>query len=1191
MPLKWPIEPRDEVPQRPYFVRFVGLLLSFGLSAFSAQGQVTGQVFRDYNGDGIRQPTEPLVGGVVVQAYNTTNVLCASVTTGSTADGNGQNYALSGCTGPVRVEFSIPGPVAQVCGLNNQLDFPGGGGANYGSAVQFTSAPGVAHFAIASPHEYASPKLANPKLFTSCYVSGNNTGSGNVGDADAFVGVDYNPVSNNAPAPAHYANTRQIGATWGIAYSKQAKRVFTSAVLKRHTGLGPLGSGGIYLIDPSVQLPATNGVINFLDFDAIGIATRGSGTYAGATVAGPVVPFSPVVGSNTERGLGTNLDSGEKDAQALAQVGRVSFGDLDISDDGRYLYVMNLYDSRLYEIDLTDPANPVAPTAANRATKIRSWAIPKPCNAATGAPRSWGIDYYRGKAYIGVVCDASISQNSSDLSFTIYELDRTAGVFSAKLSHSLDFGRGVSDGFRANGSARTGWFGWTNDWSKLVQGTDVVNWPQPILSDLEFDTDGSIVLGFIDRAGLQGGWWNFSPIANDSQLYMTITGGDILRAYKRNDCNWELESGGKEGPSSAKAATGGAFNGEGPGGGEFYHEEKLGTSHRETALGGLGMLWGSGDVVSTVYDPFGFDSFGLAWFDNTTGQRDKAFEVFWTGNSGTTPNTGTFSKGISLGDVEVQTELAPIEIGNRIWDDTDKDGIQDAGEAGFAGVSVTLSTGSGTPIATATTDANGSYYFSSGSGTSTLSAVYDLTALTAQTGYQLKYPTYTAGKALVPANAGADHIDSDAPVSGVLSFSTTDYGQANHSFDVGYSAVPCALTLTATAGQCNPQTNEYAVSGTLSFTNAVAGVATLTDGLVSTTLTIPAGATSVAYALTGLVAGTSSHTITVTVADCGSTAAMYTAPAACLAGPSLSLAKTVSASRAQLGDVVSYTVTVTNTGPVAATGVVVNDVLGTGISPVPGSFVVSAGSFAPSFSGGNWTLTSLPAGATATLVYSASLTAAGVLVNMASVPDEEVQVCTTVPYRVCSGQSVAIPLNAAGGFTRYQWYRTAPGSSTATLVADGTLSSFTATLPGEYRVVIDNGLVNPCGQLPCCPFVIEETQVPLFTVQAQNPTCTGATPQANGQLQVAGLGSNADTRYDYQYVAASSFNGASATPVAAVPANGVLATNLVVGTYTVRITNRALGCFRDITVSLVDTCTCPPTQCLSITAERLVVDK
>jgi hypothetical protein len=50
-------------------------------------------------------------------------------------------------------------------------------------------------------------------------------------------------------------------------------------------------------------------------------------------------------------------------------------------------------------------------------------------------------------------------------------------------------------------------------------------------------------------------------------------------------------------------------------------------------------------------------------------------------------------------------------IGDKVWNDLDKDGVQDAGEPGVAGVTVTLYNAAGTPIGTTTTDANGNYLF------------------------------------------------------------------------------------------------------------------------------------------------------------------------------------------------------------------------------------------------------------------------------------------------------------------------------------------------------------------------------------------------------------------------------------------------------------------------------------------------
>ncbi|KAB7731293.1 DUF11 domain-containing protein [Rudanella paleaurantiibacter] len=388
--------------------------------------------------------------------------------------------------------------------------------------------------------------------------------------------------------------------------------------------------------------------------------------------------------------------------------------------------------------------------------------------------------------------------------------------------------------------------------------------------------------------------------------------------------------------------------------------------------------------------------------------------------------------------------------------------------------------------------------------------------------------------------------------------------------------------------------------------NSEPGLAGVTVTLVSngtvvaSTVTNPDGT----YSFTGLTPGVP-YSVSFTTPD-GFTATTYptgiSAPVTLTAGeantsvdagfvplqPALVLTKAVSTNRTTLGAVVSYTVTLANTGPVSATSIVVSDTASAGVLIVPGSASVSAGSFTPGMGGGTWAIASLPAGATATLVYSASLTTEGVSTNTASIPGQDASVCTTIPYRVCAGQPFGIRLGAPAGFSRYQWFLTAPGATTATLVSDGTLNSFTATLPGEYQVVIDEGIAGGCLQSTCCPFVIEETQVPLFTVLTRNPTCLGSTPQANGQLQVTGLGTDAGTRYSYQYSAGTSFDGALAVPtsVTALPADGILASNLPEGNYTVRITDVQTGCFRDVTVALTANCTCPEDICVPITIKK-----
>ncbi|WP_019991271.1 SdrD B-like domain-containing protein [Rudanella lutea] len=402
---------------------------------------------------------------------------------------------------------------------------------------------------------------------------------------------------------------------------------------------------------------------------------------------------------------------------------------------------------------------------------------------------------------------------------------------------------------------------------------------------------------------------------------------------------------------------------------------------------------------------------------------------------------------------------------------------------------------------------------------------------------------------------------------------------------------PCSVSLTVTPGACLSATNTFSATATLTVNNL----------LQPQSVTITLGGTSQVYTLSALTTNTIRMTVDnlasngasltaiarLSAADCALATAVFNAPTSCEGSPNLVLTKLVSTTVAQIGDVISYTITLTNTGPVPATSVVVNDSASAGVTIIPGTITTSAGTFTPNLTGGTWSVSTLPAGATATLIYSVSVSIEGVVYNTASVPNTDVRVCTTIPYKVCKGEPYAILLQAPAGFNRYQWYLTAPGATTATLVSDGTLNSFTATLPGAYQVVIDEGLNSACPPTGCCPILIEEVEVPLFTVLTQNPTCVGSEPQANGQLSISGL---SDTRrYTYQYSVGSSFDAASAVPVPAtsIPTNGVIATGLATNNYTVRLTDRQTGCFRDVTVALVSNCVCPEDVCVPVSIRKI----
>ena len=63
------------------------------------------------------------------------------------------------------------------------------------------------------------------------------------------------------------------------------------------------------------------------------------------------------------------------------------------------------------------------------------------------------------------------------------------------------------------------------------------------------------------------------------------------------------------------------------------------------------------------------------------------------------------------GDQTIDAGILPAKIGDYVWLDSNRNGIQDAGETPLANVSVTLLNEDGGFVATTTTDAQGKYQF------------------------------------------------------------------------------------------------------------------------------------------------------------------------------------------------------------------------------------------------------------------------------------------------------------------------------------------------------------------------------------------------------------------------------------------------------------------------------------------------
>lgn len=776
------------------------VILFLGL-AQSVQAQ-SGKAFRDFDGNGLQTGAEPGVEGIIVKLYaNATPPLTDQlIGTAVTAADGSYNFAVSVTSGraanageKLRIEFEIP-PTFE-CGLSSQVDFTSVAGAVYGTSVQFvTGQQSNVNFALNYPGQWVESN--NPDVFLPCYFFGDNVnGNAQVKNAAGLIAYKFldNGVptshsnSTGAPDPTMLSTYEEVGALYGVAFSRQARKIFSSAVMRRHTAFGPLGSGGIYMVDPYAPGSPT---FNFLDLDAIGIATRGSGAYP-ANPGNNTSPVSTVIGTNTQRGLNLTPLQPSTDYAAGDQVGKVSIGDIDISDDGRYLYVVNLLDRRLYEIDLLDPLNPSAPTLGNVATRVRSWAIPDPgTDPKSGEHRPWGLKFYRGKLYVGlvlsgqdingeVVSDITASGNGAQLRGYVFEFSPSGlGTFTPTplLDFNFNYGREkpwIPWGYSTNPAHPSRYF--TGDQREIAE---------PIIADIEFDDQGSMLIGILDRKGHQYAINNndYNGVTRD---YEYSTAGELLRAQVTetpSGCSYSIIT---------RSGTA-----------DYYNDNLI---HPESVQGPLAVLPGGGDAIAVWLDPIHIRSGGTIRLNNTTGAQvpNSAYEVTddrFTTDAGI-DNDATPSKANGLGDVELSGEVAPLEIGNLVWADKDGDGIQDGDERGIAGVTVQLFLGN-TLVAQTTTNANGNYFFNDSNvnqgGESGLrpNTVYTIRIPAAQYNNGGVNGTPLQRMVLTQSNIGGSGLpnfsDNDAQLNAGIAeilASTADFGENDHTFDFGFIPV------------------------------------------------------------------------------------------------------------------------------------------------------------------------------------------------------------------------------------------------------------------------------------------------------------------------------------------------------------------------------------------------------------------
>ncbi|WP_347250248.1 SdrD B-like domain-containing protein, partial [Zoogloea sp.] len=140
------------------------------------------------------------------------------------------------------------------------------------------------------------------------------------------------------------------------------------------------------------------------------------------------------------------------------------------------------------------------------------------------------------------------------------------------------------------------------------------------------------------------------------------------------------------------------------------------------------------------------------------------------------------------------------ELGDKVWYDTNKNGVQDAGEAGVQGVKVSLLDAAGNVVTTQTTDASGNYLFTS-LKPGTYSVQFDKTTL----------PT---GYVFTSKDVGSDATDSDADTSTGKTIQTVlDSGESDKTWDAGIVANPGSISGTVREDVDNNDTGDTPIAG------------------------------------------------------------------------------------------------------------------------------------------------------------------------------------------------------------------------------------------------------------------------------------------------------------------------------------------------------------------------------------------
>ena len=387
--------------------------------------------------------------------------------------------------------------------------------------------------------------------------------------------------------------------------------------------------------------------------------------------------------------------------------------------------------------------------------------------------------------------------------------------------------------------------------------------------------------------------------------------------------------------------------------------------------------------------------------------------------------------------------VKPASVGNFVWFDANKDGIQDADEAGVAGVTVTLTDGAGNPVIDldgnpvkpVTTDANGKYEF-----TNLMPNVDRIVANAGEENYKVVF-TVPAGYSATTSRAGDPEKDSNGADSSVTlaqgqNDETVDFGlvadgtigdtlfwdvdnnggSAPSGADKPLAGVTVMLTYTTPAGVEKTLTTVTDADGHYSFKDLAPGDYVVTVDKASLATVCPE-CTAQTHAPSGDLTASEGQELSLTskvtlspgamtnnAQDWAFTGVANTAIVKAIADPT-----EVPAGGFTPGTSVTYTLTLTNEGPSPATGVIAQDKLPSGVT-----FVSAEGDGSYDAASGKWDLSGevIEKGATRTLRITVTIdaSAAGSVVTNTATIEKQDQIGDKTP-----DNSSSVPLTA--GYT------------------------------------------------------------------------------------------------------------------------------------------------------------------------------